>query len=166
MLIKIRFCDAIGPSDCKTNLKQGAHIHQPTVWGLWAVPHACAQPYYPGSGSHGQLFRPYWGSSAWHSRWVNEQGKSPCIKDPSGCSRFDCRHNWGWVLSSSVGIFESVVSGPFKLVSLIEEEIRCLTWTRVVFDTGNTVQSLIFNVKSLHIYNSHYFTSNLAGMIG
>ena len=63
----------------KTNLKQGAHIHQPTAW---PVPHACAQPYHPGSGSHGQLFRPYWGSSAWHSRRVNEQGKSPCIKDP------------------------------------------------------------------------------------
>ena len=29
MLIKIRSCDAIGPSDCKTNLKQGAHINQP-----------------------------------------------------------------------------------------------------------------------------------------
>ena len=35
-----------------------------------------------GSGSHGQLFRPYWGSSAWHSRWVNEREKAPCIKDP------------------------------------------------------------------------------------
>ena len=23
-----------------------------------AVPYACAQPYHPGSGSHGQLFRP------------------------------------------------------------------------------------------------------------
>ena len=65
-----------------------------------------------------------------------------------------------------MGIFESVVRGPFKLVSLIEEEIRCLTWTRVVFNTENTVQSLIFDVKSLHIYNSHYFSSNLAGMIG
>ena len=63
----------------KTNLKQGAHIHQPTAW---PVPHACAQPYHPGSGSHGQLFRPYWGSSAWHSRRVNERGKSRCIKDP------------------------------------------------------------------------------------
>ena len=29
--------------------------HQPTVW---PVPYACAQPYHPGSGSHGQLFRP------------------------------------------------------------------------------------------------------------
>ena len=29
--------------------------HQPTV-GL--VPYACAQPYHPGSGGHGQLFRP------------------------------------------------------------------------------------------------------------
>ena len=35
-----------------------------------------------GSGSHGQLFRPFWGSSAWHSRWVNEREKVPCIKDP------------------------------------------------------------------------------------
>ena len=35
-----------------------------------------------GSGSHGQLFRPYWGLSAWHSRWVNEREKAPCIKDP------------------------------------------------------------------------------------
>ena len=43
----------------KTNLKQGAHhIQKPTTW---PVPHACAQPYHPGSGSHGQLFRPYWG---------------------------------------------------------------------------------------------------------
>ena len=31
----------------KTNLKQGAHMHQPTAW---TVPHACAQPYHPGSG--------------------------------------------------------------------------------------------------------------------
>ena len=31
----------------------------------WA-PHACAQSYHPSSGSHGQLFRPYWGSSVWH----------------------------------------------------------------------------------------------------
>ena len=57
-----------------------------------------------------------------------------------------------------MGIFESVVRGPFKLVSLIEEEIRCVTWTRVVFNTENTVQSLIFNVTSLHMYNSNYFT--------
>ena len=59
----------------KTNVMQAAHIHQPTAW---PVPHACAQPYHPGSGSHGQLFRPYWGSLAWHSRRVNEQGKFPC----------------------------------------------------------------------------------------
>ena len=41
----------------KTNLKQGAHIHQPTAL---PVPHTSAQPYHSGSGSHGQLFRPYW----------------------------------------------------------------------------------------------------------
>ena len=29
--------------------------HPPTVW---PVPYACAQSYHPGSGSHGQLFRP------------------------------------------------------------------------------------------------------------
>ena len=33
---------------------------------------ACAQPYHQGSGSHGQLFRPCWSSSAWHSQRVNE----------------------------------------------------------------------------------------------
>ena len=33
------------------------------------------------SGIHGQLFRPCWGSSAWHSRRVNEQGK-PAYKRP------------------------------------------------------------------------------------
>ena len=43
----------------KTNLKQGAHVHQPTVW---TVPHACTQPYHPGSGS-----QTAWGSSIWHS---------------------------------------------------------------------------------------------------
>ena len=29
---------------------------------LWPVPYACAQPYQPGSRSHGQLFRPYCGT--------------------------------------------------------------------------------------------------------
>ena len=42
------------------------HIHQPTAWPL---SHACAQPHHAGNGHHGQLFRPYWSSSAWHSRW-------------------------------------------------------------------------------------------------
>ena len=50
---------------------------------VWPVPYACAQPYHPGSGSHGELFRPYWGSSAWHSRRAKERGKTPCMKDPS-----------------------------------------------------------------------------------
>ena len=34
-----------------------------------------------GSGSHRQLFRPYWGPPAWHSRWVNERGK-PTSQQP------------------------------------------------------------------------------------
>ena len=41
------------------------HTQTPTPWS--AVPYACAQPYHPGSGSHGQLFRPCWDSSAWYS---------------------------------------------------------------------------------------------------
>ena len=57
--------DILRPTHYKTDVRQGAHIRQLTAW---PVPHACAQPYHPGSGSHGQLFRPYWGSSAWHSR--------------------------------------------------------------------------------------------------
>ena len=53
-----------GGSRVTSKSKQKAHIHQPTAWPL---PHACAQPYHAGSGSHEQLFRPYWGLSAWHS---------------------------------------------------------------------------------------------------
>ena len=49
--------DISWPTHYKTKLKQGAHIHQPTAW---PVPHARAEPYRPGNGSHGQLFRPYW----------------------------------------------------------------------------------------------------------
>ena len=30
---------------------------------------------FSGSGSHRQLFYPYWGPLVWHSCWVNEQGK-------------------------------------------------------------------------------------------
>ena len=37
-------------------LKQGVQIHQLKAW---PVPYACTQPYQPGSGSHGQPFRPY-----------------------------------------------------------------------------------------------------------
>ena len=39
------------------------------------VPHTCAQPYHAGSGSYRQLFRNYWRSPAWQSRWVTERGK-------------------------------------------------------------------------------------------
>ena len=54
------------------NLKQGAHIHQPTAG---SVPHACAQSYHAASGSHRQLFRSYWGPLAWQSRWINKRWK-------------------------------------------------------------------------------------------
>ena len=57
-----------------SKLKQGAHMHQPTVW---SSPNACAQPDHEGSDSHGQLFRPYLGSSAWHTRRP-VTGENPC----------------------------------------------------------------------------------------
>ena len=78
---------------------------------------------------------------------MNKENPRVSLKDPSDFSRFDCHHNWRWFPSGSVGIFESVVSGPFKLVSLREEEIRCLTWTSVVFNTENAVQSLILMLQ-------------------
>ena len=59
---------------CVGGYKRKGH----TFTNPWPVSLTCAQPYHPGSGSHGQLFRPYWGSSAWHSRRVN-----PCLIDPS-----------------------------------------------------------------------------------
>ena len=78
-----------GRSRVTSKLKQGAHIHQPTAWPL---PHACLQPYHAGSGSHGQLFRPHWGSSAWHScRPVT--GENPRTKDPFLPRRVPAPHN-------------------------------------------------------------------------
>ena len=47
----------------KTDLKQRANIHQSTAW---PVPHACTQPYHPGSSAHHQglwymgLFPVHW----------------------------------------------------------------------------------------------------------
>ena len=32
------------------------------------IPYACPPTYHTSSGSHGQLFRPCWASSAWHSQ--------------------------------------------------------------------------------------------------
>ena len=57
------------------------HWSTRTNSAVWPLPYACAQPYHPGSGSHVQLLRPYWGSSAWHSLRVCERA-NPCIKDP------------------------------------------------------------------------------------
>ena len=63
-----------GGSRVTSKLKQEAHIDQPTAWPL---SHICALPYHVGSGSHGQLFRPYWGSPVWHSSsYKNSLSKS------------------------------------------------------------------------------------------
>ena len=57
-------------------LKQGTHIHQPTAWSL---PHTCAR-HITRAVAHEQLFRPYWGSSAWHSR-RSVTGQKPYVKE-------------------------------------------------------------------------------------
>ena len=53
------------------NTKLCTEAHVPTPRYGQYLTHARVQPYLLGSGSHGQLFRPYWGSSTWHSRRVN-----------------------------------------------------------------------------------------------
>ena len=60
------------------NLKQWTHTPthgfvKPTAL---LVPHAWAQPYHPGSDTHGQRFRPYRGSSALHNRRTSVRTKS------------------------------------------------------------------------------------------
>ena len=60
--------------DGDKTLKQRTHLHHPNAW---PVPHACAQPYHPGSGSHGQLFHFYQALSAcqtpvWSSKLCSE----------------------------------------------------------------------------------------------
>ena len=60
-----------GGSRFTRKLKQGAHIHQPMDWPL---PHACAQPYRAGSGSHGQLF-PLTGAHQHGKPSVSDRGK-------------------------------------------------------------------------------------------
>ena len=50
---------------------------------VWPIPYAWKQPYHPGSGSHGQLVRPLWGSSAWHSKG---NGKGPLSTIHSCCA--------------------------------------------------------------------------------
>ena len=79
-----------GGSRVTRKLRQGAHIHQPTASPL---PHACAQPYHTGSGSHGALFRPYWGSSAWHSR-RSVTGERPFPAEARPLSASSTQHMW------------------------------------------------------------------------
>ena len=64
-----------GGSRVTSKLKQGVRIDQPTAW---PSPNAYAQPDHAGSDSHGQLFRPYYCSSTWHSRRP-VTGENRCI---------------------------------------------------------------------------------------
>ena len=61
-------------SDFLTLITLPPFEHQPTVW---TVSYACAEPYHLGSGSHGQLFRPCWALTPWHSHWAEHRTKSP-----------------------------------------------------------------------------------------
>ena len=82
--------------------------HQPTVW---PVSNACAQPYHPRSGNHGELFRPCRASSAWHSRWAPIGIQALCslplmhrsipsqgytLPPPRPCIKFACIHLCTW----------------------------------------------------------------------
>ena len=51
----------------RNNTKLCTDAHVPTLRYGQYLSHARVQPYHPGSGSYVQLFRPYWGSSTWHS---------------------------------------------------------------------------------------------------
>ena len=68
-----------GSRDLKTNkivttIKASDTLeHQPTVW---PVPNACAKPYHPGSGSHGQLFRPSLRTGSQRGRKKNSASES------------------------------------------------------------------------------------------
>ena len=117
----------------KTYLKQGAQIYQPTAW---PIPHA--EPYYPGSGSQGQLIRPDWGSSAWYSRRVNKRGNPP-IKDCYGychsSSSFSCsshRQSWNLEELRSSVINRCSIQLPVYLDSQISTISKifllCLSW--------------------------------------
>ena len=58
-----------------TSKARGTH----TLPTTWPFPHACAQLCHKGSGNHGQLFRPYWGSSTWYRR-RSVTGGNPFIR--------------------------------------------------------------------------------------
>ena len=63
---------------------------------IWQVPYACAQPNHPGSGSHGQLFLPYWGYPV---------GSHACS---SSC--FFCR----FIFVQNLAIFEAYLMNPLR----------------------------------------------------
>ena len=62
----------------KDKLKAGG-THTPTH-SLATTQPTCAQQYHPCSGSNGQLFCPYWGSSARHSRQTSVWTISQCLQ--------------------------------------------------------------------------------------
>ena len=115
------------------------HWSTPTNSAVWPVPYACAQPYHPGSGSHGQLFRPCWGSLAWHSRRANGPGL-PRVSKTIYC-RGECKHSFKGQLHR-----EQVVAVGWERYELFSHGMRMemgsKNWSvcpnKLVFDTqGN-----------------------------
>ena len=71
-----------------------------TYTTAWPVPHTCTKPYHSGSGSQGQLFRPYRSPSAWHGIAVGSMnGENPRVSKTLYC-RGECKHStqhmWYW----------------------------------------------------------------------
>ena len=97
---------------------------------LWPVLQACAQPNHPGSGSHGQLCRLCWSSSALHSRRVSEQRKSLSHEQPNRLfvSRFDNQ-------SQDSSLFNVLVSHHWHWLPLREPSLhRTFSYTPPSFD--------------------------------
>ena len=61
---------------------------------VWQVPYACAHPHHPGSGSHEQLFRPYWGHQ--HGIAVGSiSGGKPAYQRPF-TAEASAKHSFKW----------------------------------------------------------------------
>ena len=99
------------PVTCKkTNVKQGAHIHQqPTAW---LIPHACRQIYHPGSGSRGP-FRPYCGSSGIFFFAASPLSRAP---DKTAMLRRLCNNRSLWRILSSNYLVPLCVQCKIKLM--------------------------------------------------
>ena len=126
---------------------------------VWPVLQACAQPNHPGSGSHGQLCRLCWSSSALPSRRVSEQRKSLSHEQTNRLfvSRFDnqsqdsslfnvlvSRH-WHWLPLREPSMFS-----PTRLLSIVFARAIGLISKKQLCDCSNFFEH--FCAVFLHDY--------------